>query len=86
MDDGKTGVDVQVLPAQSTNVTTLDGNNVATFPSGAHFASQPGGNGGAGWGGWPVVMPQPSIIVVTVDKNGSKETKPPSSSEVFKRL
>jgi hypothetical protein len=89
MTDGKMspGVDVQMLPAQSGNVTTLDGSAVTTFPSGAQFASQPNGNAGGNWGGWPVVMPQPSIIVVTVDKNGAKnEGTGKSDSEVFKRL
>lgn len=81
-------VDVQVLPAQSGGVTTLNGTGVV-FPAGGQQqpASWPGGSAPPGWGpSWPVVMPQPSVIVVTVDKKDGDKKSEKKNSEVFTRL
>ena len=78
-------VDVQVVSTQPGGVTTLDGTGVI-FPANQPVGSAPGGSAPNGWGPtWPVMMPQPSVIVVTVDKKAAdKDDK--KGSEVFKRL
>jgi len=70
-DDGKPGVDVQVLTALPGSVTTLDATSVTTGwgPS------------------WPMMMPQTPVIVVTVDKKADGKGKDAKGySEVFKRV
>lgn len=88
-DEGK--ADVQILPAAPGSVTTLNGTSVTAFPMAAQqqpaSGSIPGGTG-APWGpAWPMVMPQPSVIVVTVEskKEGGKPDEK-KGSEVFKRV
>lgn len=83
-DDGKPGVDVQVLTALP-GVTTLDATSVTAYPTATGGGAPPGPGG---WGpSWPMMMPQTPVIVVTVDKKadgGKKDAK--GYSEVFKRV
>jgi hypothetical protein len=83
-DDGKPGVDVQVLTAGG--VTTLDATSVTAYPTANGGGGAPPGAGN--WGpSWPMMMPQTPVIVVTVDKkadSGKKDAK--GYSEVFKRV
>ncbi len=74
--------EVQVVPVRSGSVTTLDGTRITSY--GAGEASPPGGAGPGT--GYPVVMPQPSVIVVTVDRKADDNKKPKKGySDVFKR-
>ena len=84
-DDGKPGVDVQVLTALPGSVTTLDATSVTTYPPGGGGGQSPGPTG---WGpSWPMMMPQTPVIVVTVDKKADGKGKDAKGySEVFKRV
>lgn len=87
-DDGKPGVDVQVLTALPGSVTTLDATSVSTYPSvGQPMQGSPQGGVAPGWGPtWPMMMPQTPVIVVTVDKKADDKKKDAKGhSEVFKR-
>lgn len=84
-------LDVQVIPPQSGGVTTVPGTSMvySTGPGVQQPVSFPGGSAPPGWGaGWPMVMPQPSVIVVTVEqkKDAEKKEEKRAHSEVVKRL
>jgi hypothetical protein len=85
-------LDVQVLPPQTGNVTAVPGNSIvySTGPGSQQPGTWPGGSAPPNWnaGGWPVVMPQPSVIIVTLDqkKDGEKKEEKRAHSEVVKRL
>jgi hypothetical protein len=75
--------EVQVLPVRSGSVTTLDGTRITSYGGGGE--GSPAGGAAPGTG-YPVVMPQPSVIVVTVDRKADDNKKPKKGySDVFKR-
>jgi hypothetical protein len=76
-DDSPMDVSIQAVPAGS--VTTVNGQTVKSYVPGDQ--QPPHGPTGPGY---PVVMPQPSVIVVTVGKDGEKKPKK-GYSDVFKR-
>jgi len=71
--------DVQVVPVRSGSVTTLDGTRITSYGAGEPPAPATPGTG------YPVVMPQPSVIVVTVDRKADEKKPKKGYSDVFKR-
>jgi len=72
-------VSIQAVPAGS--VTTVNGQTVKSYVPADQ--QQPQGPGAPVNPGYPLVMPQPSVIVVTVGKDGERPKK--GYSDVFKR-
>ena len=72
--------EVQVVPVRSGSVTTLDGTRITSYGGGG--GDQPPQVPGTGY---PVVMPQPSVIVVTVDRKAEEKKPKKGYSDVFKR-
>lgn len=79
--DSDSDVTIQAFPVRSGNITTVNGDKVTSYsPSDPTAPAAPTGPG------YPVVMPQPPVIVVTVDRNKPAEKKPTKGySDVFKR-
>lgn len=84
--------DVQVLPATPGTIQSLQGNEIVAYPTTIQQpVSLPGGAAPAfapGYGAGPslLMMPQPSVIVVTVEPKKESEKKSEKPSEVFTRL
>ncbi|HTW36723.1 MAG TPA: hypothetical protein VMD53_19050 [Rhizomicrobium sp.] len=74
--------EVQVVPVRSGSVTTLDGTRITSYGAGDQ-PTPPIGTPPAT--GYPVVMPQPSVIVVTVDRKADDKKPKKGYSDVFKR-
>ena len=71
-------LDVQVLPSQPGNVTAVPGTSIVYSPGQGNQqpGTWPGGSAPPQWGGgWPIVMPQPSVIVVTVEQKKETDKK-----------
>jgi hypothetical protein len=71
---------VEVVPVRSGSVTTIDGTRITSYGAGDQTPATP-----TPGTGYPVVMPQPSVIVVTVDRKAEDKKPKKGYSDVFKR-
>jgi len=74
--------EIQVMPVRSGSVTTLDGTRITSYGAGDP-PTPPTGTPPAP--GYPVVMPQPSIILVEVNRKTEEKKPKKGYSDVFKR-